>query len=233
MPQDHDNLLLNGLHDEIAVEIGSQGLKALLGLGVMERPEGIVIFAHGSGSGRFSPRNAHVARRLRHAGLATLLLDLLTSVEEQDRRNVFDVGLLAQRLELARTWVSDDPRTRELPVGYFGASTGAAAALIAAALPESPVRAVVSRGGRPDLAGATLADVRAPTLLLAGSLDEGVIELNQTAFSKLNTMKELVVVPGAGHLFEEPGALDVVVEQATAWFKRHLPVGVNVQHTTA
>lgn len=231
MPENNDNLLLNGFHDEIAVEIGSLGLKALLGVGTMEQPQAIVIFAHGSGSGRFSPRNADVARHLRQAGLATLLLDLLTPAEERDRRNVFDVGLLAQRLELARIWASDDLRTRDLPVGYFGASTGAAAALIAAALPESPVGAVVSRGGRPDLAGATLANVRAPTLLLVGSLDEGVIELNQAAFSDLKSPKELVIVPGAGPLFEEPGTLAVVVEQATAWFKRHL-IAVE-EHPTA
>jgi putative phosphoribosyl transferase len=222
MKSEHEELLLNGFHDQLAVQIGSQQLKALLGIAGTEQPQGIVIFAHGSGSGRFSPRNGYVAERLRRAGLATLLLDLLTPAEEQDRRNVFDVGLLAQRLELARRWASTDLRTRDLPVGYFGASTGAAAALIAAALPDSGVGAVVSRGGRPDLAGATLASVRAPTLLLVGSNDDGVIELNQAAYARLTAPKELVIVPGAGHLFEEPGTLDAVVAHALQWFAQHL-----------
>jgi putative phosphoribosyl transferase len=213
-------LLLDGFHENIAVEIGSMGLPALLGM--RQAPHGLVIFAHGSGSGRFSPRNNHVAERLRAVGFATLLLDLLTEPEEQDRRNVFDVGLLAQRLALANDWASDDARTRDLPVGYFGASTGAAAALIAAALPDSRIRAVVSRGGRPDLAGASLASVQAPTLLIVGNRDEGVIELNQTALARLNVPKELVLVAGAGHLFEEPGALDEVVAHASRWFSTYL-----------
>jgi putative phosphoribosyl transferase len=214
-------LLLDGFHDNIAVEIGSMGLPALLGM--REASQGLVIFAHGSGSGRFSPRNNHVAQRLRAVGFSTLLLDLLTEEEEQDRRNVFDVGLLAQRLALANEWAGDDARTRDLPVGYFGASTGAAAALIAAALPDSRIRAVVSRGGRPDLAGASLASVQAPTLLIVGSLDEGVIELNRAALDQLNVPKELVLVAGAGHLFEEPGALDEVVAHSSRWFMSHLP----------
>jgi putative phosphoribosyl transferase len=222
MPSEHDELVLDGFHDQMAVEIGTPGLKALLDIAGTEQPQGIVIFAHGSGSGRFSPRNGYVAERLRRAGFATLLLDLLTPAEEQDRRNVFDVELLAQRLELARMWAREDPRTRDLAIGYFGASTGAAAALIAAALPESDVGAVVSRGGRPDLAGAVLAAVRAPTLLLVGGDDTGVIELNQAAFARLSAPKELVIVPGASHLFEEPGTLEAVVAHATWWFAHRL-----------
>lgn len=213
-------MLLDGFHENIAVEIGSMRLPALLG--VMQECKGLVIFAHGSGSGRFSPRNNYVAERLRAVGFATLLLDLLTEDEEQDRRNVFDVGLLAQRLAVANEWAGDDARTRDLPVGYFGASTGAAAALMAAALPDSRIGAVVSRGGRPDLAEASLATVQAPTLLIVGSLDEGVIELNLTAIARLNVPKELVLIPGAGHLFEEPGALDQVVTHASRWFSEHL-----------
>jgi dienelactone hydrolase len=222
MPSNHDELLLDGFHDQLAVEIGTPGLKALLGIASTEQARGIIIFAHGSGSGRFSPRNGYVAERLRRAGLATLLLDLLTPAEEQDRRNVFDVELLAQRLELARSWARADPRTQDLAVGYFGASTGAAAALVAAALPESDVGAVVSRGGRPDLAGAALARVRAPTLLIVGGNDTGVIELNQAAFAKLTAPKELVIIPGASHLFEEPGTLEAVVAHATWWFAHRL-----------
>lgn len=211
-------MLLDGFHENIAVEIGSMRLPALLG--VRQELHGLVIFAHGSG--RFSPRNNYVAERLREAGFVTLLLDLLTEEEEQDRRNVFDIGLLAQRLALANDWAGDDARTRDLAVGYFGASTGAAAALIATALPDSRIKAVVSRGGRPDLADASLAGVQAPTLLIVGSCDEGVIELNRAALARLNAPKELVLVAGAGHLFEEPGTLDEVVAHASRWFKAHL-----------
>jgi putative phosphoribosyl transferase len=191
-------------------------------LGVPEGAEGIVIFAHGSGSGRLSPRNRHVAASLRRAGVATLLLDLLTREEERDRRNVFDIDLLASRLSLAMAWAGDHPVTSRLRVGYFGASTGAGAALRAAA--RQPVAAVVSRGGRPDLAAESLDQVRAPTLLPVGSLDHPVIELNQQACARLRCEKELVIVPGAGHLFEEPGTLDEVVRLATSWFARFLAV---------
>jgi putative phosphoribosyl transferase len=219
------DIVVDHFHETTGVEIGTPRLRGLLGmpaesLGV--EPQGIVIFAHGSGSGRFSPRNNHVAQSLLRAGMATLLLDLLTPAEEGDRRNVFDVGLLARRLALANEWAGSDLRTRDLAVGYFGASTGAAAALIAAALPDSNVRAVVSRGGRPDLAAETLADVRAPTLLIVGGLDDAVIPLNRTAFEQLNVPKDLVVVPGASHLFEEPGTLDTVVTHAIRWFQAHL-----------
>ncbi len=202
------------------VKIGAPGLDGLLG--VPDDARGIVIFAHGSGSGRLSPRNGRVAAALRSAGLATLLLDLLTPAEERDRRNVFDIGLLASRLAMATEWVAERKRTAELVPGYFGASTGAAAALRAAALPGSRVGAVVSRGGRPDLAVDVLPLVRAPTLLLVGSLDGPVIDFNRRAFEALRTVKELVIVEGAGHLFEEPGALDEVVRRARDWFLEHL-----------
>ena len=193
-------------------------------LGVPERARGLVIFAHGSGSGRLSPRNSHVAKGLRHAGFATLLLDLLTPLEETDRRNVFDIGLLASRLLMATHWAKGDPRTFDLPVGYFGASTGAGAALLAAAA-AAPIKigAVVSRGGRPDLAGAAaLERVRSPTQLIVGSLDTDVIQLNEQATRHLHCPHELVIVPGAGHLFEEPGTLDAVIQHAERWFRAHL-----------
>lgn len=207
--------------DQRSVMIRPEGLEGLLD--VPASPSGIVIFAHGSGSGRLSPRNNHVARGLRAAGLATLLLDLLTPLEEDDRANVFDVGLLAGRLVRATQWVRTQPELEELPIGYFGASTGAGAALRAAAAAPDDVCAVVSRGGRPDLAGASaLARVRAPTQLIVGSLDLPVIDLNRSAMRHLRCAHELVIVPGAHHLFEEPGTLDQVVGHATRWFRYHL-----------
>ena len=210
-----------GRADQIRpVRIEPPGLDGLLG--VPEAARGIVLFAHGSGSGRLSPRNNYVAAALRQAGLATLLLDLLTPEEERDRANVFDIGLLASRLALATRWVGGNPAAASLAVGYFGASTGAAAALVAASLAEARIGAVVSRGGRPDLAGDALERVRAPTLLLVGSLDGPVIGLNRQAFARLGCEKELVIVPGAGHLFEEPGTLDEVVRHAIRWFTTHL-----------
>ena len=182
---------------------------------------GIVLFAHGSGSSRHSPRNVFVATALRKAGLATLLFDLLTEPEAADRGNVFDIELLAARLRAARDWVRTDPVTDGLAIGYFGASTGAAAALVAAA--DDPAsRAVVSRGGRPDLAAAALPRVTAPTLLVVGGEDFGVIELNESAYARLRCVKRLAIVPGATHLFEEPGALDEVVRLARDWFVAHL-----------
>jgi putative phosphoribosyl transferase len=202
------------------VHVDPPGLVGLLGIPGGAR--GIVIFAHGSGSGRLSPRNNFVAAALRHAGLATFLLDLLTPEEEMDRRNVFDIGLLASRLRLASHWVAGNSRTADLVPGYFGASTGAAAALTAAALPDSPVAAVVSRGGRPDLALDVLPTVRAPTLLLVGSLDGPVIDMNERALAALGGKKRLIIIEGAGHLFEEPGTLDAVVQHATDWFLVHL-----------
>ena len=207
--------------DQRSVMIRPEGLEGLLD--VPASPSGIVIFAHGSGSGRLSPRNNHVAGGLRAAGLATLLLDLLTPLEEDDRANVFDVGLLAGRLVRATQWVRTQPELEELPIGYFGASTGAGAALRAAAAAPDDVCAVVSRGGRPDLAGASaLARVRAPTQLIVGSLDLPVIDLNRSAMRHLRCAHELVIVPGAHHLFEEPGTLDQVVGHATRWFRDHL-----------
>jgi putative phosphoribosyl transferase len=187
---------------------------------------GVVLFAHGSGSSRHSPRNRYVARLLNAAKLATLLIDLLTPDEEAiDLRTAhlrFDIELLAERLIAATDWLTQQQATRQLRVGYFGASTGAGAALVAA--PERPelVGAVVSRGGRPDLAGSALARVRAPTLLIVGGNDFPVIELNQAALAQLRCEKQLVIVPGATHLFEEPGALDAVARLAREWFERHL-----------
>jgi dienelactone hydrolase len=187
---------------------------------------GIVMFAHGSGSSRFSPRNRYVARRLNEAGLATLLADLLTTEEEMlDAQGAllrFDIGLLAGRLIGATDWLRERLDTRHLPVGYFGASTGAAAALVAAAARADAVRAIVSRGGRPDLAGSALALVRAPTLLIVGGNDPDVLELNRRALAELRVEKRLEIVPGASHLFEEPGALEEVSRLAREWFERHL-----------
>ena len=203
-----------------SVEVGPNQLLGLLA--VPDRPKGLVIFAHGSGSGRLSPRNNHVARELQRAGYATLLLDLLTAAEETNRSNVFDIGLLASRLIEATDWAAADPRISHLPTAYFGASTGAGAALVAAAFKDSRVRAIVSRGGRPDLAGTILPDVCAPTLLLVGSLDLQVLQLNRWAYSQLLCEKELRVIAGASHLFEEAGTLDLVVEEAIRWFDRNL-----------
>ena len=194
-------------------------------LQVPSEARGIVVFAHGSGSGRHSPRNRFVAGALADRGLATLLLDLLTEEEElgeqRGGRLRFDVALLAQRLAGAIAWARDDERLAHLPVGLFGASTGAGAALIAAA-DEPRVRAVVSRGGRPDLADEALGRVTAPTLLIVGSRDEVVLELNREALEALGAPARLEVVPGASHLFEEPGALERVAELAAGWFLEHL-----------
>jgi dienelactone hydrolase len=195
-------------------------------LSLPEGARGIVLFAHGSGSSRHSSRNRYVARLLNEAKLATLLVDLLTAEEEAvDLRTAhlrFDIGLLAERLVGATDWLTRHPDTRHLRIGYFGASTGAAAALVAAAQRPDAVGAVVSRGGRPDLAGPALPLVRAPTLLIVGGNDVQVIELNRLAFEQLRCEKQLVIVPGATHLFEEPGALDEVARLARDWFERHL-----------
>jgi putative phosphoribosyl transferase len=200
--------------------IPPMGLPALVGL--PPAPCGLVIFAHGSGSGRLSPRNNAVAAELRAAGLATLLFDLLTPAEARDRDNVFDIGLLAARLAEAARWAGQEPDLAPLRIGYFGASTGAAAALIAAADRPKVIRAVVCRGGRPDLARDALAAVRAPTLLIVGGADTAVMHLNQAALSEMHGA-ELAVVPGATHLFEEPGALEQVESLAASWFLKHLP----------
>jgi putative phosphoribosyl transferase len=189
---------------------------------VPARPAGVVVFAHGSGSSRGSPRNRFVASALNEAGLATLLFDLLTAAEEGDRQNVFDVELLADRLAGATRWVRARPDLEGLDVGFFGASTGAAAALSASTKLDRPVAAIVSRGGRPDLAGRCLAAVSSPTLLIVGGHDETVLRLNREAAERLRCEKSLAVVPGAGHLFEEPGALEHVVVLARHWFLVHL-----------
>lgn len=190
-------------------------------LGVPEQASGLVLFAHGSGSSRHSPRNRYVAEVLREAGVATLLMDLLTEQEEAidqyNRRLRFDIPLLAQRLGGASEWVATQEDLADLPLGYFGASTGAAAAIIAAADRPQEVSAVVSRGGRPDLGGGAISRLQAPTLLIVGSLDYAVIELNQQAYDAMNCEKRLEIVPGATHLFEEPGTL----EQAADWFVAH------------
>jgi putative phosphoribosyl transferase len=192
-------------------------------LRVPDRPLGLVIFAHGSGSSRNSPRNTNVAEGLGIAGFATLLFDLLTGEEAADRQNVFDIQLLSDRLVSAIKWADDDPRTAGLPIGLFGASTGAAAALVAAAaVQHRPVSAIVSRGGRPDMAACAYDWVKVPTLLVVGGEDRDVLELNKDAYDRLHCEKELMVVPGATHLFEEPGALDQVIDAACAWFSRHL-----------
>src|ERR1700704_2310736 len=191
-----------------------------------EEARAIGLFAHGSGSSRHSPRNRYVARLLNEAKLSTLLIDLLSLDEEViDARTAqlrFDIGLLAERLVAATDWLTQFPDTRQLRIGYFGASTGAAAALAAATVRPNVVGAVVSRGGRPDLAGAALMQVKAPTLLLVGEYDGQVIELNRHALAQMRCEKQLVIVPGATHLFEEPGALDVVAQLARDWFQRHL-----------
>jgi putative phosphoribosyl transferase len=210
---------------EVRVRAGDVVLEG--NLGIPEEAHGVVLFAHGSGSGRHSPRNRFVAHRLRAAGLATLLIDLLTEAEESvDQYTAalrFDIHMLANRLVGAIDWLSEDPQTAKYPAGYFGASTGAGAALVAAARRPDRVAAVVSRGGRPDLAGGFLPAVHAPTLLIVGGDDEPVIELNEQALAQLgSSVKQLVIVPGASHLFEEPGKLDEVAGLAAEWFRIHL-----------
>ncbi len=187
-----------------------------------DKAPGIVLFAHGSGSSRHSPRNKYVAGVLNTAGLGTLLIDLLTREEDAVYETRFDIALLTRRLEAATQWLANQPEGKNLRIGYFGASTGAAAALQAAALLGPVIGAVVSRGGRPDLALPVLYRVSAPTLLIVGGHDEIVIDLNQQAYEKLRAVKQLVIVPGATHLFEEPGTLEEVARLASEWFKRHL-----------
>lgn len=188
---------------------------------VPEGAQGIVVFAHGSGSSRFSPRNRSVAASLNEAGFGTLLLDLLTDAESQDRRNVFDIAELGSRLAAVRRWLSTRSDVGTLPVGYFGASTGAAAALVAVA-GDGTIGAIVSRGGRPDLAGDALPEVTAPTLLIVGGLDDLVLDLNRQAMGRMRCDTALEIVPGATHLFEEPGTLEQVSVLASGWFTQHL-----------
>ena len=208
------------------VTLSSESIELEGTLRVPSPAHGLVLFAHGSGSSRFSPRNRAVAAALSRAGFATCLLDLLTPTEERvdaySGHLRFDIGLLAGRLVMATQWLAEREETSRLPVAYFGASTGAAAALVAAAHRPS-VTAVVSRGGRPDLAGGTLTRVRAPTLLVVGGADEPVLELNRLALARMRPDVEvrLEIVPGATHLFEEPGALETVAKLAVAWFRRH------------
>ena len=190
-------------------------------LALPESARGLVLFAHGSGSSRFSPRNQHVATVLHESWIGTLLFDLLTEQEAADRVNVFDIALLGERLAAAIAFIRSRERTAFLPLGVFGASTGAAAALVAAAH-DPDVAAVVSRGGRPDMAGAALGRVHCPTLLIVGGRDEEVLALNQHALEHLGGAKQLAVIPGATHLFEEPGTLDEAARLAAEWFARHL-----------
>ncbi|MGH7257484.1 MAG: dienelactone hydrolase family protein [Nitrospiraceae bacterium] len=204
----------------VVVRTGGVTLQGLLG--VPTKAHGVILFAHGSGSGRFSPRNNFVARRLQAGGFITLLVDLLEESEADDRRRVFDIALLADRLLAAKAWLEEDPRTRTRLIGYFGASTGAGAALQAAARELSSIGAVVSRGGRPDLAERYLPLVAAPTLLIVGGEDFAVIQMNKEAFVQLTCPKELVIVPGATHLFEEPGTLEQVADHAHRWFQLSL-----------
>jgi dienelactone hydrolase len=208
----------------VSVPVGDAVLEG--DLVVPDQASGIVVFAHGSGSGRHSPRNRLVAAKLNESAIGTLLVDLLTAYEEQvdqlTREHRFDIQLLARRLTATVDWLRNGP-SAQLAVGLFGASTGAAAALVAAAARPDDVAAIVSRGGRPDLAGAALPLVHAPTLLIVGGADEFVLELNQRALELLQTEKRLVVVPGATHLFEEPGALEEVARLAAEWFAQHVP----------
>ena len=202
------------------------GGEGLLGLPT-DPARGIVLFAHGSGSSRLSPRNGFVADALQREGLATLLFDLLTEQEAADRNNVFDIGLLAGRLEHAASWAADSVMLGGLALGFFGASTGAAAALVASAN-RTDVRAIVSRGGRPDMAGTALGRIAAPTLLIVGGEDPQVLTLNEMAYQQLRCERRLEIVPRATHLFEEPGTLEAVVALAREWFLRHLrPDGGN------
>jgi putative phosphoribosyl transferase len=224
---------MQGKGEERLVRVAAGPVMLEGDLSVPEGARGIVLFAHGSGSSRFSPRNRHVALLLNQAKLATLLLDLLTSEEEAvDLRTAqlrFDIGLLADRLVGVTDWLTQTPETRQLRIGYFGASTGAGAALVAAAQRPEAVGAVVSRGGRPDLAESALSRVRAPTLLIVGGNDVEVIALNRAALAQLSCEKQLVIVFGATHLFEEPGALDQVALLARDWFARapHAQAGLD------
>jgi putative phosphoribosyl transferase len=208
------------VEEDVSIPVGTTHLLGFVT--TPSAPVGTVVFAHGSGSGRHSPRNRMVAGQLNEGGLATVLVDLLTPQEERDRSNVFDIALLAERLEAVGRWVATRAELAGSGLGYFGASTGAAAALWAAAQPDSGVSALVSRGGRPDLAAPILGAVRAPTLLIVGGRDETVLSLNRAAQAELRCPNRLVVVPRATHLFEEPGALEMVAAHAREWFTTHL-----------
>lgn len=207
---------------ERVIEIALDGIQLEGALALPAQTKGLVLFAHGSGSSRHSPRNNYVAKVLRDAGLGTLLMDLLTPEEDRNYATRFDINLLTDRLLQATNWLRNQAQTKSMPLGYFGASTGAAAALQAAAALGSTIQAVVSRGGRPDLAMPVLDQVQAPTLLIVGGLDDVVIDLNKQAYARLHSEKELVIVPGATHLFEEPGTLEEVARLAAAWFNKYL-----------
>lgn len=210
------------LHLETLIDIPPQNVVLKGDLTIPAGATAIVIFAHGSGSSRLSPRNTAVAKHLNDNKFATLLFDLLTEAEDLDYDNRFDIDLLADRLARVTEWVKRNGKISGLPLGYFGASTGAAAALKAAAALSGSVQAIVSRGGRPDMAGDQLPNVTAPTLLIVGGDDTEVLTLNELAYDKLTCEKRLEVVPGATHLFEEPGTMDEVIELATEWFDQHL-----------
>ena len=209
----------NELEREVIITNDMLRLNGILAL--PENAKGMIIFAHGSGSGRFSSRNNFVARELQKAQFGTLLMDLLSETESMNRERVFDIDLLAERLQFAKDWVIEQPETKDLKIGYFGASTGAGAALVSAAEDPTQIFAVVSRGGRPDSADAAIVNVTAPTLLIVGGNDDIVIELNAKAFSKLKCERELKLVPGATHLFEEPGTLEQVADLASDWFLKY------------
>jgi pimeloyl-ACP methyl ester carboxylesterase len=217
-------MLVEGKEDVVSVDAGG-GVRLEAGLFVPDGANGIVLFAHGSGSSRMSPRNNFVAGVLHKHRLATLLMDLLTAEEDIDYQARFDIDLLTRRLEASTRWTAGYDLTKGLKTGYFGASTGAAAALKAAAAMGEKIGAVVSRGGRTDLAEDMIAGVRAPTLFIAGGNDDIIIKLNRHSYKLLNAEKELVIVPGATHLFEEPGALDEVAAHAASWFKKHIGGG--------
>lgn len=203
------------------ITITKKGISLSGFLGIPPKVNSIVLFAHGSGSGRFSPRNRFVAEHLQQGGIGTFLIDLLMPAEAEDRQKVFDIDLLADRVVVASAWLREDPRTKQLRLGYFGASTGAAAALQAAVQSPYQPHAIVSRGGRPDLAERWLSNVTAPTLLLIGGEDQPVVEMNQQAYRLLRCPKQLTIIPGATHLFEEPGTLELVADMALKWIHRH------------
>jgi len=206
-----------------SVRIDVQGVSLIGDLAIPENDFGLIIFAHGSGSGRLSPRNRFVAEHLQRSGFATLLFDLLTEQEDEETKNRFDIPMLTQRLIDTTYWVQQDPRTQDLNIAFFGASTGAAAAIGAAAA-EGPdiIKAVVSRGGRPDLADTVLPDLMVPTLLIVGGKDESVLEMNIQAQNQMQCIKDVEIVPDATHLFEEPGALEMAAQLATDWFRKYL-----------
>jgi dienelactone hydrolase len=211
------------------VHIPANGIELEGALAIPTEAQGIVLFAHGSGSSRHSPRNNFVAQVLQSAGMGTLLMDLLTPREDATYETRFDIDFLTSRLERATQWLREQPQTQVLKIGYFGASTGAAAALQAAATFGASIGAVVSRGGRPDLAMSALERVQSPTLLIVGGLDDIVIDLNREAYGKLKAKKHLAIVPGATHLFEEPGTLQEVARLAADWFKQYLGATVSTK----